>query len=108
MGSDEGDHVDVPYTVQMEVGPLWLAVRDVSPIVTMAGFAHWSSDTADTTGYEIGPCAWDTVGLPPPNDNHERIRLLVRVVLRGGSDMRIHRLAYHLIAFGRLVPGESI
>ncbi|MFN2421445.1 MAG: hypothetical protein ABR527_08730 [Gemmatimonadota bacterium] len=87
---------------------MWTAVHDVSPIVAQAGFFHMSSDEADWTGYEIGPCAWDTVGLPPPDDNKERIRLRVRVVVQGGQDMRMTRLAYHLVAIGRLAPGESI
>jgi hypothetical protein len=105
MGSEEGDHEGAKYDVQMEVGPLWVAVRDVSPIVTAAGFWHFHGGPS---GYQIGPCKWDTVGLPPPDADKERIRLLVQVVVRGGPDMRIHRLGYHLIANGRLAPGESI
>ena len=103
MGGDEDDDAKaVPYTVHMTVGPTWLAVRDVSPIVSRAGYYHGNPDSADQGGYEINGCSWDTIGLPPPNTNLERIRLKVELSVRGGKAHRITHLAYHFVAVGTI------
>ena len=85
----------------MEVGPPWRSVRDVSPIVTVAGFSFKDNDSADASGTEIRSCTWDTVGLTGDQSNLERIRLKVDVRMCGGADYSVIKLAYHLVAVGR-------
>ncbi|WP_131590582.1 hypothetical protein [Mycolicibacterium setense] len=89
------------YEVHMEVGPTWRSVRDVSPIVAVAGFSFRDNDSADASGTEIRSCTWDTVGLTGDQSNMERIRLKVDVRMCGGADYSIIKLAYHLVAVGR-------
>ncbi|MCV7067004.1 hypothetical protein [Mycolicibacterium houstonense] len=89
------------HEVHMEVGPPWRSVRDVSPIVTVAGFSFQDNDSADASGTEIRSCTWDTVGLTGDQSNFERIRLKVDVRMCGGKDYSIIKLAYHLVAVGR-------
>lgn len=104
VGDDEDDYKDMSYTAHMVVGPNWLNVRDVSPIVTRAGFNHPDSDEADATGYKIKSCTWDTVGNPAPNTDSERIRLKVELEVKGGNFSHLTTLAYHLVATGKLAP----
>ena len=89
------------HDVHMEVGPPWRSVRDVSPIVTVAGFSFKDNDSADASGTEIRSCTWDTVGLTGDQSNLERIRLKVDVRMCGGADYSVIKLAYHLVAVGR-------
>lgn len=100
-GDEDDDGKAVHYTVHMVVGPMWLSVRNVSPITALAGFYHGNPDEADIGGYEIQSCTWDTIGSPPPNTDQERIRLKVELEVRGGQQHKIQRLAYHLVAIGR-------
>lgn len=88
------------YNVHMVVGPKWNNVRDVSPIVTVAGFSFRDSDSADASGTEILQCKWDTVGLSEGQTELERIRLKVKLRLCGGNEYSIIKLAYHLVAVG--------
>ncbi|MGV0740919.1 hypothetical protein [Mycolicibacterium sp. XJ870] len=90
-----------PYEVHMVVGPTWRSVRDVSPIVGVAGFSFKDSDAADASGTEILRCTWDTVGLTGDQSEMERIRLKVNLRLCGGNDYAIIKLGYHLVAVGR-------
>jgi hypothetical protein len=101
-GDEDDDLHVVKYTAHLVVGPNWISVRDVSPIVTRSGFYHTDSDEADATGYQIFSCTWDTVGSGEPNPGVERIRLKVEIELRGGSSSRLSSLAYHLVANGVL------
>jgi hypothetical protein len=103
-GDEDDDYKDVSYSAHMVVGPNWLNVRDVSPIVTRAGFSHPDSDEADATGYEIKSCTWDTVGNPAPDTDSERIRLKVELEVKGGGFSHLTKLAYHLVATGNLAP----
>jgi len=105
-GDEDDDGKALHYTAHMVVGPTWLGVRDVSPVVALAGYYHGNPDEADIGGYDIQSCTWDTVGLPPPNTNLEQIRLKVELEIRGGIQHKIQRLAYHLVANG-VLSGES-
>jgi hypothetical protein len=98
---DDDDQKWVTHNVHMVVGPKWLAVRDVSPIVTVPGFQFWDSDSADASGSEILTCTWDTVGESEGQTEFERIRLKVKLRLCGGEQYWITKLAYHLVAVGR-------
>jgi hypothetical protein len=89
------------YNVHMVVGPKWNNVRDVSPIVAVAGFSFRDSDSADASGTEILACKWDTVGLSEGQTELERIRLKVKLRLCGGNEYSIIKLAYHLVAVGK-------
>ncbi|BBX88508.1 hypothetical protein H5U98_26105 [Mycolicibacterium boenickei] len=89
------------FEVHMEVGPNWRSVRDVSPIVTVAGFTFRDNDAANASGTEIRSCTWDTVGLTGDQSEFERIRLKVDVRMCGGQQYSIIKLAYHLVAVGR-------
>jgi hypothetical protein len=89
------------YDVHMVVGPKWHDVRDVSPIVNVAGFSFMDNDSADASGIEILECKWDTVGEPEGQTQLERIRLKVKLRLCGGNGYSILKLSYHLVAVGR-------
>jgi hypothetical protein len=89
------------YDVHMIVGPKWLDVRDISPIVGIDGFSFMDNDSADASGTEILECKWDTVGLSEGQTNFERIRLKVKLRLCGGEGYSILKLGYHLVAVGR-------
>ena len=104
IGDADDDYKYVQYTAHMVVGPNWLSVRDVSPIVTRAGFNHPDSDESDMTGYQIKSCTWDTVGNPAPNQDTERIRLKINLEVGGGHFSNLTALAYHLVATGKLAP----
>ena len=98
---DDDDLKWTSYNVHMVVGPKWNNVRDVSPIVSVAGFSFRDSDSADASGTEILECKWDTVGLSEGQTELERIRLKVKLRLCGGNGYSIIKLAYHLVAVGR-------
>jgi hypothetical protein len=102
VGDEDDDSQWVPYTVHMVVGPKWLGVRDVSPIVTVAGYTFEDSDEADDSGYQVDTCTWDTVGLTEGQTEFERVRLKVDIRMRGGSGFSVTKLAYHLVVNGRL------
>ena len=101
-GDAGDDSVWVGYEVHMVVGPKWRGVRDVSPIVTVAGFSFDDSDEADDSGYQVDTCTWDTVGLSENQTEFERIRLKVNIRMRGGDGFSVTKLAYHLVAVGLL------
>lgn len=98
---DDEDKKWTPYEVHMVVGPAWNAVRDVSPIVSVAGFPFRDNDSADASGTEIRGCTWDTVGLTGDQSNLERIRLKVDLRLCGGNQYAVIKLGYHFVAVGR-------
>jgi hypothetical protein len=98
---DDNDEKWVSHVVHMVVGPKWRDVRDVSPIVGLAGFSFMDNDSADASGTEIQGCAWDTVGLPEEETNFEQIRLKVNLRLCGGDRYSVIKLGYHLVAVGR-------
>ena len=98
---DDDDLKWTTYNVHMVVGPKWNNVRDVSPIVAVAGFSFRDSDSADASGTEIIQCKWDTVGLSEGQTELERIRLKVKLRLCGGNGYSIIKLAYHMVAVGR-------
>lgn len=98
---DDEDKKWTAYNVHMVVGPAWHSVRDVSPIVSVAGFSFMDNDSADASGSEIRRCTWDTVGLTGDQAEFERIRLKVDLRLCGGNRYAIIKLGYHLVAVGR-------
>jgi hypothetical protein len=104
-GYSHTDTVWNSHEVHMVVGPMWVNVRDVSPIVVVAGYTFHDSDEADDSGYQVDNCTWDTVGQsggPTDFERNTRIRLKVNIKMRGGSDFSVTKLAYHLIAVGRM------
>jgi hypothetical protein len=82
----------------------WLRLTDVSPIVTPSFFSHFDSDDANATGYGVEDCKW-LIGAP--NNPDDRIRLVVNLHVRGGPDMSVRGLAYHLVARGKLKAGQD-
>jgi hypothetical protein len=101
VGDEDDDGVFVKYRAEMVVGPTFSQVQDVSPVVTVAGYTFFDSDTADHSGFQVDGCTWDTVGLPPPEQAFERTRLKVELRVSGGSSCAVTRLAYHFIVQGR-------
>ena len=100
LGSDQSDTKWVEHEVHLVVGPRWLAVREVSPIVNVAGHSFDDSDEVDDSGFHIDTCEWDTVGLAPPDDDYERIRLKLKLRWRGGLGSECTKLSYQLAALG--------
>ena len=98
---DDDDTQWIKYTVHLVVGPKWSSVKDVSPIVTVAGFAFTDNDSADHSGVHTDSCTWDTVGDSEPTPDLERIRLKVALRMCGGNGYNVTKLAYHLVATGR-------
>jgi hypothetical protein len=102
IGDPDGDNYGVAYVCQLLVGPVWLRIKDVSPIATLAGYYHESPDSVDKIGYDINSCTWD---LPEPAP--KKIRLSVALSVWGGEDHTLERIAYHLVARGKLAPGQD-
>lgn len=100
---EDNDLIWIPYKVHLIVGPKWSSVRDVSPIVTVAGFTFSDNDSANASGVHIDNCTWDTVGAGDPNPDFEHIRLKVSLRMCGGDGYHVTKLAYHLIATGRAI-----
>ena len=88
--------------VHMTVGPKWLSVAHVAPVVAIAGISFRDSDTTDHTGYQVSSCEWDTVEA---GDNtaikFKRIRLKVWITMCGGEKSAVIKLSYYLTAIGR-------
>jgi hypothetical protein len=102
-GDSSSDYTLVDYTLRLTIGPEWDAITDVSPTVTPSGFAHFDSDDADATGYELTGCRWEPV--PGTTPGTKRIRLEVDFFCRGGPAFTLTTLAYHVVARGKLHPG---
>jgi hypothetical protein len=105
-GNPDSDSAPEYYECQIFVGPKWRGVNAVSPVVTVGGYSHFSSDTADVTGYRVEWCKWDfELGQSPAAGS--QIRLKTYLHARGGADFSIRCLAYHLSARGILIPGQD-
>ena len=98
---DDDDALWIPYKVHLIVGPKFTDVRDVSPIVFVAGFTFGDPDSANADGIHIDHCTWDTVGFEEETPEFEKIRLKVSLRMCGGVRHTITKLGYHLIATGR-------
>ena len=98
---DDDDKLWLHYNAHLIVGPKWTDVKDVSPIVFVAGFTFRDPDSADADGIHIDHCKWDTVGFEDEVPEFERIRLKVSIRMCGGIGHAITKLGYHLIATGR-------
>jgi hypothetical protein len=86
--------------VEMRVGPRWLRVDGICPMVVVGGHSQLSPDNADGLGFRVqGITAVDLVQTSPGT---RRIQLSVDVTVRGGHDGQILTLAYHVTAFGAL------
>jgi hypothetical protein len=101
-GSSSSDSTPVNYEVHLDVGPQWRNIVDVSPSVTVSRFSHFSSDTADVTGYGVESCTWEEPTGQPPM----RIHLIAQLHIRGGPDASIRGLAYHFTARGNLMSAS--
>jgi hypothetical protein len=87
----------------MIVGPHWLAVRDVCPMVVAAGHSQVSPDEADAMGYEVTKLK-DVNEVNFSDGAFRRIELQVNLRVRGGTDGKIPSLAYNVSAMGLLAP----
>ena len=99
-GDPENDSIWVAHEAHMVVGPKWRAVRDVSPVVALAGYSFQDSDEADDSGCQIDTCTWDTVGEVINQVDFLRIRLKVNLRMCGGEGFSVTKLSYHLVAVG--------
>ena len=99
-GDVDSDTVWVQHTVHLFVGPEWQEVREVSPVVDIAGYAFDDSDEADDSGYHIDSCAWEAVDVPASQPPARRIRLEVKLRVRGGPGFGITKLSYQVAAMG--------
>ena len=105
-GSDLDDEQWLFYTVNLIVGPKWLRLDDVSVTVTRSGHIHY--DQADWVGYQISQCSWEPAGLPEPNQDKQRIRLVIKELGVSGGMAHVQLyLAYHLTATGTLAKKGS-
>lgn len=100
-GDEDSDSEWVEWTVRMVVGPKMRAIRCASPLAYVAGFSFNDSDEADDSGWHIDSVAWDTVGMKPPEDHLERLRIEAVIRVRGGQGFGITKLGYHAILVGR-------
>jgi hypothetical protein len=95
---NEGE--DNEYDVRLEVGPFWRDVQAVVPKVTIDGFRNTNSDEDDQQKWEIKDLTWDTIGELGASNDELRIRLKMKVLVRGEVS-QIIRLGYYLLARGR-------
>ena len=101
-GSADDDMIQIAYVAEILVGPIWVRLVDVSPAVTIAGYANVEADEADMMLIRVTSCNWE---FPVPPDPR-RIRLIVNLVVGGGENAMISSLAYHLVARGVLEPNQ--
>ena len=104
-GDPDNDHKSVEYEARMLIGPDWEAIRDVSAVVSRAGYFHFSPDSADAGGYDITLCDWK--GVDSSSASYERVELRVSLSLAGGVDSYINSLAYQAVVEGKLGPGYT-
>jgi hypothetical protein len=88
-------------SIHMVVGPKFHQVKDVSPIVNVAGYSFRDSDETDHTGFEITSCNWDSVA--EAETGLERVRLKVRARMCGGEQSSLTILSYHFIVVGTVL-----
>ena len=102
LGDGSSDKRWISHTIHMVVGPKFHEIKDVSPIVNIAGISFRDSDETDDTGYEILSCKWDSISLPEPEQGLKRIRLKVEIRMCGGQQSTITMLSYHLVTIVKL------
>lgn len=93
----------------MVVGPKFHQVKDVSPIVNVAGYSFRDSDETDHTGFEITSCNWDSVA--EAETGLERVRLKVRARMCGGEQSSLTILSYlssWSVQFSQLLDKEFL
>jgi hypothetical protein len=97
---DQLTYVEYEVT-DMFVGPHWLRLDEVCPIVVAAGHDQHKPDTAEALGYEItGIKAINLVSF----GGFSRIELQVNLRVRGGWSGEVPSLAYQATAIGMLDP----
>lgn len=101
-GSSDSDMKVLSYMVEMLVGPLWLRLVYVSPIVTITGYHSPEADEADLMAYDVYSCTWEFPEVPP-----QKIKLRARVGVGGGENAFLDTLASHLVARGMLKPDQD-
>lgn len=99
-GVEDRDERWEAWTVRMVVGPKFRGIRCASPSVFVGGYVFNNSDTVDDSGVHIDSLTWDTVGLPPPETNLERLRIEVKMRIRGGLDFKVTNLGYQATLVG--------
>jgi len=88
--------------VHMTVGPKWVSVSQVAPLVSIAGISFRDSDTTDHTGCKVSSCDWDMVEAADNKSiKFKRIRLKVWITMCGGQQSAVIKLSYYLTAIGR-------
>jgi hypothetical protein len=92
-----GDKEESTVDVQMEVGPKWIDVVQVSATVTVSEIISLDTDEVDASAWGVTECTWGTTGTNPDG----RILLKCKVLLRGEGN-GVRALAYHLVATGTL------
>jgi len=103
IGHADHDGWVVPYVVQMDIGPLWRKVVDVSPTITPSGYIFMDSDTADHSGFHVLSTTWSITTVP----GFKRIRLEAELSIRGGPGFSLQQLTFHLVAKGTLAPNQN-
>ena len=104
-GLSESDVNHAWYEARYFVGPRWRQINDVSPIAFIAGYSHYSSDEADSTGMRLLRCRWEWI--EGPQNPKQQIQLVVTVMVAGGPDAHCRSLGYQLTARGWLLPDQD-
>lgn len=98
-GDPDNDWHFLKYEAHLIVGPKWTAIRDVSPIVSIAAWDADNPDEDDASGMFIDNCTWETTGHPDATPPFEQIELIVPMRIRG-AEYSIKKLGYQFIAIG--------
>jgi hypothetical protein len=101
-GVDTEDQEDwIEYNItKVRIGPHWLRVHGISPLVVIGGHSQASPDEADAMGFRVQGIT--NVQLVEDSAGVRRIELDVNAVVRGGFDGQILTLAYQVNAWGML------
>ena len=107
-GGNDSDEQKIwqDYAVTLIVGPHWLSVRQLCPMVVASGHDQLAPDEADAMGYEVTAINKVSLFKQNPQDAFSRIRIQLTTKVRGGNHIDayglIPSLAYKVTALGAL------
>lgn len=97
--TDEQSDVVQYHVTDMYVGPHWLRVQGVCPLVVAGGAWQQAPDEADFMGWQVHSV--NKINLVDFG-GYKRIELQLTAQVRGGTDGSIPGLAYQVLAYGSL------